>query len=70
MAVAVTDDVLAGHDEEQVRLMAEMCIQTDEDDNAIGGVSKKSGGSRLRYFLQCSNHILMTVPVSASNEQH
>ena len=35
-----TDD-LAGYDEEQIRLMEEVCIVLDNDDNPIGSASKK-----------------------------
>lgn len=34
-------DDLAGYDEEQIRLMDEVCIVLDEDDNPIGSASKK-----------------------------
>jgi isopentenyl-diphosphate delta-isomerase len=43
MMTVATDDILSGYDEEQVRLMAEMCIEVDTDDNAIGAISKKDG---------------------------
>ncbi|KAJ1953327.1 isopentenyl-diphosphate delta-isomerase idi1 [Linderina pennispora] len=33
---------LSNYDEEQVRLMGEMCIMLDNDDNAIGAESKKT----------------------------
>lgn len=33
---------LAGYDEEQVRLMEEVCIVLDEDDKPIGSASKKT----------------------------
>lgn len=36
-----TDD-LAGYDEEQIRLMDEVCIVLDTDDNPIGSASKKA----------------------------
>ncbi|KAJ2497058.1 isopentenyl-diphosphate delta-isomerase idi1, partial [Coemansia sp. RSA 2052] len=32
----------SGYDEEQVRLMGEMCILVDKDDKAIGAASKKT----------------------------
>lgn len=35
------DDDLSGYDEEQIRLMDEMCIVLDNNDNAIGTASKK-----------------------------
>jgi isopentenyl-diphosphate delta-isomerase len=38
---ATQDDDLAGYDEEQIRLMDEMCIVLDEDDKPIGSASKK-----------------------------
>ncbi|KAJ1933891.1 isopentenyl-diphosphate delta-isomerase idi1, partial [Linderina macrospora] len=33
---------LSNYDEEQVRLMGEMCIMLDNNDNAIGAESKKT----------------------------
>jgi isopentenyl-diphosphate delta-isomerase len=36
-----TNDALSGHDEEQIRLMDEVCIVTDENDLPIGNFSKK-----------------------------
>lgn len=36
-----TSDALSGHDEEQIRLMDEVCIVTDENDMPIGNFSKK-----------------------------
>ncbi|KAK1141181.1 isopentenyl-diphosphate delta-isomerase idi1 [Aspergillus melleus] len=33
---------LAGYDEEQVRLMEEVCIVLDDDDKPIGSASKKT----------------------------
>ncbi|RVX75110.1 hypothetical protein B0A52_01387 [Exophiala mesophila] len=38
---AATDD-LAGYDEEQIRLMDEVCIVLDNEDQVIGSASKKS----------------------------
>lgn len=38
---AGSDDVLDGYDEEQIRLMDEVCIVLDEDDLPIGSASKK-----------------------------
>ena len=35
-------DELAGYDEEQVRLMEEVCIVLDDDDKPIGSASKKA----------------------------
>lgn len=36
-----TSEALSGHDEEQIRLMDEMCIVLDENDMPIGKASKK-----------------------------
>jgi len=38
---ATSDDALAGYDEEQIRLMDEVCIVLDENDVPIGSASKK-----------------------------
>ncbi|KAM4065034.1 NUDIX domain-containing protein [Hirsutella rhossiliensis] len=38
--IDTTPDALSGHDEEQIRLMDEMCIVTDENDMPIGKASK------------------------------
>lgn len=39
--VSTGDVDLAGYDEEQVRLMDEVCIVLDQDDRPIGSASKK-----------------------------
>lgn len=39
---------LAGYDDEQVRLMDEVCIVVDEDDKPIGSASKKTCEWMLR----------------------
>jgi isopentenyl-diphosphate delta-isomerase len=39
--VPTSDNDLAGYDEEQVRLMEEVCIVLDTDDKPIGSASKK-----------------------------
>lgn len=39
------ENELAGYDEEQVRLMEEVCIVLDEDDNPIGSADKKTCSS-------------------------
>jgi isopentenyl-diphosphate Delta-isomerase len=36
------DNELEGYDEEQIRLMDEVCIVLDKDDNPIGSGSKKA----------------------------
>lgn len=38
---AQQDNDLDGYDEEQIRLMDEVCIVLDEDDKPIGSASKK-----------------------------
>lgn len=39
--IDTTSEPLTGHDEEQIRLMDEVCIVTDENDAPIGTASKK-----------------------------
>lgn len=39
--IDTTSEALSGHDEEQIRLMDEVCIVTDEQDLPIGKASKK-----------------------------
>lgn len=39
--IDTTSDALSGHDEEQIRLMDEVCIVTDDNDMPIGKASKK-----------------------------
>jgi len=39
--IDTNDDALSGHDEEQIRLMDEMCIVTDDNDMPVGKASKK-----------------------------
>lgn len=39
--IDTSGEALDGHDEEQVRLMDEVCIVTDENDKPIGTASKK-----------------------------
>ena len=39
--IDTTSDALDGHDEEQIRLMDEVCIVLDENDAPIGTASKK-----------------------------
>ncbi len=39
--IDTSGDALSGHDEEQIRLMDEVCIVTDENDTPIGKASKK-----------------------------
>ena len=39
--VDTSGDALEGHDEEQIRLMDEVCIVVDENDVPVGKASKK-----------------------------
>ncbi|RDA89016.1 hypothetical protein CP532_0619 [Ophiocordyceps camponoti-leonardi (nom. inval.)] len=39
---STTSEAFTGHDQEQIRLMSEMCIVVDYDDKPIGSLSKKS----------------------------
>ena len=39
--IDTNSEALSGHDEEQIRLMDEVCIVTDDDDMPIGTASKK-----------------------------
>lgn len=39
--ILATDNDLQGYDEEQIRLMEEVCIVLDENDRPIGSASKK-----------------------------
>jgi hypothetical protein len=39
--IDTSGEALEGHDEEQIRLMDEVCIVLDEDDKPIGTASKK-----------------------------
>jgi isopentenyl-diphosphate delta-isomerase len=39
--IDTSGEALEGHDEEQIRLMDEVCIVTDESDMPIGKASKK-----------------------------
>lgn len=39
--IDTTSEALSGHDEEQIRLMDEVCIVLDENDIPIGKASKK-----------------------------
>lgn len=46
------DSQLDGYDEEQIRLMDEVCIALDHDDNPIGSVSKKISNSLINRLDQ------------------
>jgi isopentenyl-diphosphate Delta-isomerase len=53
---------LTGYDEEQIRLMDEVCIVLDNDDNPIGSASKKTCSS----FLLNSLHFCFLVKPQAN----
>ncbi|CRK11700.1 hypothetical protein BN1723_020994, partial [Verticillium longisporum] len=40
--IDTSTEALSGHDEEQIRLMDEVCIVLDENDKPIGNASKKA----------------------------
>lgn len=44
------DAELQGYDEEQIRLMDEVCIVLDENDNPIGSASKKTCKTNFLYL--------------------
>ncbi|KAG8527554.1 uncharacterized protein KY384_007706 [Bacidia gigantensis] len=56
--VATNDLDLHGYDEEQVKLMEEVCIVLDRDDNPIGSASKNSV-RRLRHMMSNVNNGLL-----------
>ena len=39
--IDTSSDALSGHDEEQIRLMDEVCIAIDDNDMPVGKASKK-----------------------------
>ena len=65
------EDELAGYDAEQVRLMDEVCIVLDENDNPIGSANKKTCSSTyhqnlehrdiLSLYLRCSTEWLWSI---------
>lgn len=46
MEAATNENVFNGHDEEQVRLMEEVCIEVDNNDRALRPISKKDAHLR------------------------
>ena len=52
--VPADDRDLVGYDEEQIRLMEEVCIVLDEDDNPIGSASKKVCSFAGSWELHCT----------------
>jgi isopentenyl-diphosphate delta-isomerase len=46
---AQSDEELRGYDEEQTRLMDELCIVLDNDDRAIGSASKKTCMEKISW---------------------
>jgi hypothetical protein len=60
---------LKEYDEEQVRLMEEMCIVVDENDNRIGADSKKT--CKFLYSIISSSLIItITILTRSSYEQY
>jgi hypothetical protein len=58
--IDTTSGALEGHDEEQIRLMDEVCIVLDENDKPIGTASKKlcmSGLAHVRPRIE--GHVLI-----------
>jgi isopentenyl-diphosphate delta-isomerase len=53
---------LDGHDEEQIRLMDEVCIVLDENDKPIGSFSKK--------ICQCICHQLLMASTNNCRPSH
>lgn len=51
--IDTTSEALSGHDEEQIRLMDEVCIVTDENDAPIGTASKKICTNPLSFSNIC-----------------
>jgi len=45
--IDTSSEALSGHDEEQIRLMDEMCIVLDDNDMPVGKASKKLCGNYL-----------------------
>lgn len=43
--IDTSSEALSGHDEEQIRLMDEVCIVLDDDDMPVGKASKKLCGN-------------------------
>lgn len=56
LANAATSSELDGYDEEQVRLMDEVCIVLDENDIPIGSASKKMCTSALNFVSERKNN--------------
>ena len=53
--IDTTSEALEGHDEEQIRLMDEVCIVTDDNDQPIGNASKKL----CMFGPHCLSHLLL-----------
>lgn len=52
--IDTSSEALQGHDEEQIRLMDEVCIVTDANDMPIGKASKKICSSHHCHHIQRS----------------
>ena len=70
-STSTADNELAGYDEEQIKLMDEVCIVLDNDDNPIGSASKKTCTGHLMLFLLSPPLYLLTFYNSRSpHDQH
>lgn len=54
--IDTSSEALSGHDEEQIRLMDEVCIVTDENDKPIGNASKKICTSNIEPSAGSRQH--------------
>lgn len=63
-----SDSDLQGYDEEQIRLMEEVCIVLDNDDNPIGSASKKVCTSL--FDTKVLDAVQQLTPVRPSYEEH
>lgn len=63
--IDTNDEALSGHDEEQIRLMDEVCIVLDNNDVPIGKASKKicaSADSKPAWLPAKANILLCRPP--------
>jgi len=64
------DDVLEGYNEEQVRLMDEVCIVVDENDKPIGSGSKKTCSFASHRPIKCNLRKTANVLIRSSHGKH
>ena len=64
--IDTTSTALEGHDEEQIRLMDEVCIVLDENDLPIGTASKKLCQSTSIYLPAYLPLVMMRAQVHAA----